>query len=279
MRLLALLFVFPLTLSAQNGKTKSSDAKGTFYGSVGYDLNWYSKSTLNLSGPGYEFSLDGVKGKGENGIDFDNPGLLQYKAQFGYMIANKWGLSMNYNRMNYSIPTGNEVLLSGTINAGVDTVTDLNGSYLNQSLTIDTATFNYANRAVNFYHVDASRVDTWIGGGKNDIVALSSVISFGAGAVSTKNDFTFGGNKEKETNSMSGFGLTAGLGIRFEFFKYLFLQPSFGAGYIQQLGVNTRNNQPNALAKQKYAYTNATISIGFFLYVRTKNTCDSCPHW
>ncbi len=280
MRYFALTIAFlPLFLVAQSRKTKSSDAKGTFYGSVGYDLNWYAKNAINFSGPGYEFTLDGVKGKADNALDFSNLGQLQYRAQFGYMIANKWGLSFNYSKMNYRIPTGQPVLLSGTINSGVDTVTDFNGSYLNQSFTVDTATFNYSNRAVNFYHIDASRVDTWIGGGRNDLLALSTVFSLGAGAVATKNDFTFGGNKDIETSSMSGFGLTAGLGLRFEFFKYLFIQPTFGAGYIQQLHVNTRSNEPNALAKQKYVYTNASISIGFFLYVRPTNSCDSCPHW
>lgn len=279
MRLLIFMLFAPLMLSAQSRKTKASYAKGTFFGSIGYDLNSYGKSKVNFSGPGYEFSLDGVKGKGENGIDFSNLGLLQYKAQFGYMIASNWGISLNYNRMNYRIPSGNQVLLTGTINSGVDTVTDLNGTYLNQSMTIDTATFNYSNRAVNFYHLDVCRVDTWLGGRSSDIFALSSVISLGAGAVASKNDFTFGGNKDVETSSMSGFGLTAGLGFRFEFFKYFFVQPTFGAGYIQQLHVNTRSNEPNALAKQKYAYTNANLSIGFFLYVRPTNSCDSCPHW
>jgi hypothetical protein len=67
--------------------------------------------------------------------------------------------------------------------------------------------------------------------------------------------------------------------MRFEFFKYLFLQPTFGSGYIQQLNVNTRSNEANSLAKQKYVYTNANISIGFLLYIRPTNSCDSCPHW
>ncbi len=280
MRLLVLVLVFfPLLLSAQSRKSKSAYAKGTLYGSVGYDRNWYSQSKINFSGPGYDFSLNGVTGKDEKSIDFSNLGWLQYKAQFGYMIANHWGLSMNYNRMNYRIPNGNPVLLSGSISPGVDTVTDLNGTYLNQSLTIDTSTFNYQNTAINFYHIDLSRVDTWVGGRSKDNFAVSSILYLGAGAISTKNNFTFGGNKNTETNSMSGFGITAGLGLRFEFFKYLFLQPTFGSGYIQQLNVNTRSNEANSLAKQKYVYTNANISIGFLLYIRPTNSCDSCPHW
>src|SRR5574343_1330408 len=156
MRLLIFMLLASLMLSAQSRKTKASYAKGTFFGSFGYDLNSYGKSKVNFSGPGYEFSLDGVKGKGENGIDFSNLGLLQYKAQFGYMIANHWGLSLNYNRMNYRIPNGNPVLLTGSISPGVDTVTDLNGTYLNQSFTIDTSTFNYQNTTLNFYHIDLS---------------------------------------------------------------------------------------------------------------------------
>lgn len=279
MRLFLILLIFPFALSAQSRKTKAAYAKGTFYGSVGYDRNWYSQSQINFSGPGYEFSLNGVTGKDEKSIDFSNLGWLQYKAQFGYMIANHWGLSLGYNRMNYRIPNGNPVLLSGSISPGVDTVTDLDGTYLNQSLTIDTSTFNYQNIAVNFYHIDLSRVDTWVGGRSKDKFALSSILYLGAGAISTKNNFTFGGNENTETNSMSGFGITAGLGLRFEFFKYLFLQPSFGAGYIQQLNVKTRSNEANSLAQQKYVYTNANISIGFLLYIRPTNSCDSCPHW
>jgi hypothetical protein len=279
MRLLIFIFLTPFMLNAQSRKTKSSYAKGTFFGSIGYDLNAYGKSKINFSGPGYEFDLDGVKGKAENGIDVSNLGLLQYKAQFGYMIANNWGLSLNYNRMIYSIPSGNQVLLTGTINPGVDPVTNLNGTYLNQPLTIDTATFSYSNKAVSFYHLDVCRVDTWIGGRSSDKFALSSVFSFGAGAVSSKNDFTFGGKSDVATSSISGFGLTAGLGFRFEFFDYFFIQPTFGGGYIQQLDVNTRINEPNALAKQKYTFANANLSIGFLLYLRPTNSCDSCPHW
>jgi hypothetical protein len=279
MRLLIFIFLTPFMLNAQSRKTKSSYAKGTFFGSIGYDLNAYGKSKVNFSGPGYEFDLEGVKGKAENGIDFSNLGLLQYKGQFGYMIANNWGLSLNYNRMNYRIPSGNQVLLTGTINPGVDPVTNLNGTYLNQPLTIDTATFSYSNKAVRFYHLDVCRIDTWIGGRSSDKFALSSVFSFGAGAVSSKNDFTFGGKSDVATSSISGFGLTAGLGFRFEFFDYFFIQPTFGGGYIQQLDVNTRINEPNALAKQKYTFANANLSIGFLLYLRPTNSCDSCPHW
>lgn len=277
-----LLLVLPIGLSAQSRKSKKSYAKGTLYGSIGFNRNAYSKSTIYYSGPGYDFNMSKTKAEDSPmgfANAFNSPLKNQYNFDLGYYINSNWALNLGIDHQKYQLLQGSAALLNGTINPGTDTVSNLNGDYSNSIFVIDTATFNYRNQGVSNIRFSIFRTDQWYAFGKKDWLAFSSILGLNLGAIATKNDFTFAGKKDIGTNSLSGFSASATVGMRFEFFRHLFVQTSGTGGYMQQFRVATRNSEPNAMIKQKFAYATFETSIGFFLYVRPTNSCNSCPHW
>jgi len=269
------------------GKPKVSYARGTMFGSWGYNRSWYSKSTINFIGPGYDFSLAGSKATDQptpfSFGSYFNPKLLtvpQYNLRLGYYIRNHYALSLGYNHMKYVFADQNQVLLSGDINAGIDTVTDWSGSYNNESITTDRNKFHYENaNGLNYVHLQLSRTDALYKGGKNDLFVLSLNAGIGLGALASYNDFKFAGKEDLATFSLSGFGVSAHAGLRLEFFRHFFIQSELSGGYMHQAHVRNRLNEPNAYAKQKFGYASFSNAIGFLLYIRPTNDCNSCPNW
>lgn len=273
--------LLPFFSEAQSGKRKSkvSNSRGTLFGNVGFNQSWYSKSTINFFGPGYDFSMKGVKAQDDPSYDFSTVGLVQYNARLGYYFRNFFAISIGFDHMKYGMLDKNNVLFSGTVNPGIDTVTNFSGTYLNESLTTDSNTFDYRNYGLNYINLKLSRTDQWVRTGKNDWFAISSDLGIGLGAILSSTNFSFAGKKDAQTSSLSGFAVSGYAGARFEFFRHLFIQTGFTGGYVGQLHVRTQENEPNAFAKQKFAFAQFETTIGFLLYVRPTNDCNSCPHW
>jgi len=286
---LILIIAFPLFLNAQSGKSKPkfSYARGTMFGYFGYNRSWYSKSKINFIGPGYDFTLAGSKATDSPshlGIaGYFNPNKMtvqQYNLRLGYYFKNHFAISFGYDHLKYLFADQNQVLLSGTINPGVDTVTNWSGTYNNEAVTTDRNTFHYENaNGLNYLRLELTRTDQWFKAGKNDLFAFSTNLGLGLGALLSYNDFVFAGKREEATSSMSGIGVSAHAGLRFEFFRHVFIQTNFSGGFMDQLHVRNSLMEQNAYTKQKFGYTSFDTSLGFLLYIRPTNDCNSCPHW
>jgi hypothetical protein len=282
MRYVFLIFLLlPFFSEAQSGRRKSkvSNSRGTLFGNVGLNQSWYSKSTIKFVGPGYDFSMKGVKAQDDTSYDFYQFGLVQYNARIGYYFRNFFAVSIGLDHMKYGILDKNSILLSGTVNPGIDTVTNYSGTYLNESKIIDSSKFDYRNYGLNYINLKFSRTDQWVKTGNNDWFAVSSDLGIGLGAMLSSTNFSFAGKRDYQTSSLSGFGVSAYAGVRFEFFRHLFVQTGLTGGYIGQFHVRTQESEPNAFAKQKYGFAQFETTIGFLLYVRPTNDCNSCPHW
>jgi len=282
-----LLLLIPIMANAQSHKRKpkNSVAKGTFYGYWGYNRSGYSKSNIRFVGPGYDFNLNGSRAH-DNQSPFSfstyfNPKKItvpQFNARVGYYFKNHWAIDFGYDHMKYVFDDGNNVLLSGTINPGIDTVNFWSGNYTNEPITTNRNTFHYENsNGLNYLRLGITRSDNWYKLG--NWLMISSSESIGLGGILSYNDFKFAGKEDLVTVSMSGYAISAHAGLRFEFFKHFFIQPSLSAGFMHQTKVRTRALDPNSYARQKYGYYMFDTSFGFFLYIRPTNDCNSCPNW
>jgi hypothetical protein len=188
---------------------------------------------------------------------------------------------MGFDHMKYSLTDKNEVLLSGTINPGIDTVTNWNGTYSNAAVVTDRNAFNYGQtKGLNYLKAEFVKTDRWYEAGKNNWFVASTNLGLGLGAILSTTNFTFSGITNTTSSSyLTGFAISAQVGVRLEFFKHVFIQSSLSGGYMQQMRVPTRNNQPNAIAKQNFGFTSIENALGFLLYIRPTNDCNSCPHW
>jgi hypothetical protein len=285
--LILLVVSVPFLSEAQHKrmKKKESDAAGTLFGYWGYNQTAYSKSNIRFTGPAYEFTLAGVKATDspvKHGIGvFLNPTqvtLAQYNMRIGYYFKDHWAVSLGYDHLKYAMADDNNVTLNGNIGAGVDTAWQ--GTYNAEPITINPAHFNYANvDGMNFMRIELTRTDKWFAMGGRDWFAISTNVGVSLGGVLTSNDFSFAGREDIHTKSLSGYGVALHMGPRFEFFKHVFFQPNFGAGFLHQLNVKNRPNDPSSYARHAFGYVEFDALVGVFLYIRPKNGCDSCPVW
>lgn len=285
--LLALICIGTPSVHAQHKRMKKKDshAEGTLFGYWGYNRSGYTKSNMRFVGPGYDFTMQGAVAH-DNPSPFDasvyfNPNKItipQFNARVGYYFKDHWAISFGYDHMKYIFANGNNVNLSGQIDAGVDTV--WSGTYNAEPITTDRNHFHYENSdGLNYLRFELTRTDRWVEVGERSWFALSTNVGVATGGILSFNDFTFGGRKDMRTISMSGYGLSIHLGPRFEFFRHVFIQPNFGTGFMHQVKVRTRPNDPSSFARHAYGYLEFDTVIGFFLYIRPKNGCDSCPQW
>ncbi len=291
MRFLIIILFIPIGLLAQKskGKPKISNGQGTLFAYWGNNRSAYTKSTIHFVGEGYDFTLKGcratdIKTPFSPSIYF-NPAKLtlpQYNVRVGYYIRKGYAIAVGFDHMKYAFTDKNEVLLSGTINPGIDTtVNNWNGSYSSFPIVTDRNVFNYDQiKGLNYLKIEFIKTDRWYEAGKNNWFVASTNLGLGLGGILSTTNFTFAGKTNTTSSSyMSGFAFSAQAGIRLEFFKHLFIQSTFSGGFMQQIHVPTRNNEPNASAKQKFGYTSFDNALGFLLYIRPTNDCNSCPHW
>lgn len=287
----SLIVVFLLTLpviaNAQYGvKRKSSYGQGTLFLHWGYNRSGYTKSNIRFRGVGYDFRLKDVDAQDNPrkfGIHYFDPRkftIPQFNIRLGYYFKDKWAISLGYDHMKYVMGDGNNVLITGFVEPGVDDVSNLSGNYQNQKLTTDRNNLHYENSdGLNYIRAEITRTDMLFKFGKKGQLALSSNLGAGAGALLSFNDFRFAGQEDRRTISLSGYGISAHVGLRVEFFRHIYLQSTFSAGIHHQVKVRTRPNDRSAAASHAYGYIESSTVLGALFYIRPTNGCDSCPIW
>lgn len=282
-----LFFLMPMLVSAQHGvKRKASYGQGTLFFHWGYNRSGYTKSNIRFRGKGYDFTLKGVDAQDNPkkfGISYFDPRKItipQFNIRMGYYFKDKWAISLGYDHMKYVMSDGNQVLITGFVQPGVDDVSNLNGNYQNQKITTDRTKFHYENSdGLNYIRAEITRTDMLFKFGKKGQVALSSNLGAGAGALLSFNDFRFAGQNDMRTISLSGYGVSAHVGLRLEFFRHVYFQTTFSAGVNHQVKVRTRPNDKSAFASHAYGYIESSTVLGALFYIRPTNGCDSCPIW
>jgi hypothetical protein len=281
---LLIMVCLSLNLQAQTKKkiNKVSYGKGTLYGYWGYNRSVYTKSNLRLIGGGYDFTLknasahDNPSHKLKEYVDLGNITVPQFNARIGYYFKNHYALSFGYDHMKYIFDDGNQVLLDGTINPGVDTI--WSGTYNNEPVRTDRDHFHYENsNGLNYIRAELTRTDLLFKVGKS--FAITSNASFGTGVLLSYNDLTFAGQKDMVTISLSGFALSGHAALKFEFWNLLFLRTGLSGGYMNQLHVKTRPDDASAFARHQYGYLQFDTALGFQFFVEPKHKCNTCPNW
>jgi hypothetical protein len=203
----------------------------------------------------------------------------QFNFRLGYNIKNNWAISIGYDHMKYVLVDNQPYTLSGNINSGVDVVTNWSGNYNNEPVVTQEETFHYENtNGMNYIRFEVARIDQWFRSQGGEF-AFSSSFGLSSGGILSFNDFTFAGRKDVQTVSMSGMGISAHAGARFEFWKHFFVQMNGAAGFLNQINVDTRPNDYTSNANQKLGFSAVEIVAGGLFYFKPKKGCDSCPQW
>lgn len=275
-RLVFLFFFIPLIGFGQNSrKGKVSYSKGTLFAEVGLNKTNYLSNTVQFQGVGYDFTIANGNPQ-DNMIGSSGP---QLDAKIGYYVGKHWALNLGYNRMNYRYYDNGSVTLNGKINPGVDPSGNWSGSYVNDAVSLDSNQFLFANEALSNFSLGLTRTDHIIAIGSQRNFVLASVLGANIGALVSNSTFNFAGKNESGTSSLSGINFTGNAGLRFEFFKKIYLLTNFTTGYHNQFSIRTREAEINAKAIQGVWFTQFNVAIGMLFYVRPTNDCSTCPVW
>lgn len=274
-----LLFCSGFTYSQRKTKLNTND-KGTLFGYVGYNRSAYSASDVQFSSTNYDFTVGGMKfsdNKEEVAMgQYFNSSTPQFNFHLGFFVANKWAITLGMDRLNYFSRANQTVTFDGTFSP--DAHNDFSGSYQNEEVTLNRNQLNIQQiGGINYVRVGALRVDQLYKSRKAEF-AINSIVGIGVGALFSGLDYTFDNYTIQNVTSLSGFGISGHLGLRFDFFQHVFLQTSLSGGLFNQ-GNILLTTDASSSASHKMGYISPEVSLGFNIFAKPTNGCGTCPQW
>lgn len=270
--MLALQSIFNAYSQEKEPVRYTDSNKGKVFFSWGGNRANFSTSDITFTGEDYNFTLSNVrardKPKGYH-IDYINPVNLtipQTNAKIGYFISDKYAVSLALDHMKYVANQNQIVSINGEINLLEEEAGSLfNNTYNNDfiQLTDNFLRFEHTD-GLNYIHAEILRYDDISSLFKirnTDIFQLKLVEGFGGGVLYPKTNATLFSRQRADEFHVSGYGLSANLGLNFLFFKYFFMQLDLTGGYIDLGDIRTTLNS-NDRASQNFFFLQRIVKFG-----------------
>ncbi len=269
--LLCIFLGLPRIASAQEQMTTpdkyTAHNKGKFYVFWGGNRESFSKSDIHFTGDDYDFTLYDVvahdKPKGWQ-MDYVNPARMtipQTNLRIGYFINDHYNISIGLDHMKYVMYQDRAVDYSGYY--------PNQGSYgeqlPNNQLLLTEAFLKFEHTdGLNYINTEFSRVD--------DISKLFTITNtdkfqvnitegIGTGILLPKTNSTLLGKERHDDFHISGYGVSAKVGLNLTFFKHFFMQAELKGGYINMPDIRTTND-PADRASQHFLFLQRIIAFG-----------------
>ena len=255
--------------TVENPEKYTSKNKGKFYIFWGGNRESYSKSDIHFKGADYDFTIYNVsahdKPKGYH-IDYVNPARMtipQTNLRIGYFINDHYNISIGLDHMKYVMYNDRRVDYSGYYpeegnNTFGETISD--DELL---LTEDFLLFEHTD-GLNYINTEISRVDDisgLIGLPNTDKFQINLTEGIGGGFLYPKTNTTLLGKDRYDEFHISGYGLSAKVGLNFTFFKYFFIQTELKGGYIEMNDIRTTKDKADS-AEQNFWFFQRIIAVG-----------------
>lgn len=268
--MLLIFVVLPLASQENSSDSKENKIKnkGKFFTYWGWNWASYSKSDIHFKGQDYNFTLSNVRAE-------DTPSKFSFSKYFGiknltkpqtnfrigYFFKENYTISIGVDHMKYVVNNDQFVGINGNINTGNS---KYDGVYTNQQiqLTEDFLRLEHTD-GLNYVNVELKRFDDvshWFGlNAKNLQINLTE--GFGAGFLYPKTDTTLLEKERHDDFHISGWGISAGVGVNITFFKHFYIQSDYKIGYINMPDIKTSLN-PLEGASQSFLFFQNNIVIG-----------------
>ena len=255
--------------TVENPEKYTAHNKGKFYVFWGGNRESYSKSDIRFKGADYDFTIYNVsahdKPKGYH-IDYVNPARMtipQTNLRIGYFINDHYNISIGLDHMKYVMYNDRRVDYSGYYpeegnNTFGETISD--DELL---LTEDFLLFEHTD-GLNYINTEISRVDDisgLIGLPNTDKFQINVTEGIGGGFLYPKTNTTLLGKDRYDEFHISGYGLSAKVGLNFTFFKYFFIQTELKGGYINMNDIKTTKSSADS-ASQEFWFLQRIITVG-----------------
>jgi len=280
------LAIFSQLITAQE-KTDSekytSHNKGKFYFFWGGNRESYTKSDIHFSGQNYDFTVnDAIADDRPKGwhIDYINPAAMtipQTNFRMGYFINDHYNISLGLDHMKYVLRQNQTANVTGSINLPASENGSIyNGTYNSTSVNfltnytgLDTSTpppfltFEHTD-GLNYINTEFCRVDDISKVFKianTDKFQLNITEGIGLGLLYPKTNSRVLGKQRYDDFHVSGYGISAKVGLNFTFFKYFFIQTELKSGYINMNDIKTTNENSDK-ASQSFFFLQRIIAFG-----------------
>ena len=263
--------IFAQEKTTNSGKYTAHN-KGKMYIFWGGNRESFSKSDIHFKGDDYDFTLYDVqasdKPKGWQ-IDYVNPARMtipQTNFRIGYYINDHYNISIGLDHMKYVMNQNQIAHIGGVVGSSYP---DYDGTYLpSGNNTIDLTDGNFLKfehtDGLNYINTEFCRVDDishLLKLPNTDKFQLNILEGFGGGILYPKTNATLLGKERHDDFHVSGFGVSAKVGLNFTFFKYFFIEAEMKGGYINMNDIRTTNS-PSDRASQHFIFLQRIIAFG-----------------
>jgi hypothetical protein len=177
--------------------------------------------------------------------------------RFGYMLSDKYSLSIGDDHMKYVMRQYQEVLMSGYIKGE----SDFNGVYDEAPvvLTPQFLTFEHTD-GLNYINLELRRHDVHFEYWENRI-RLSTIVGVGAGVLFPKTNAKLMSKPRHDEFHVAGWGTALVAGVSATFFNYFFAQMELKGGFISMPDIRT-SPDPADKASQHFMFTQGNVVFG-----------------
>ena len=246
----------------------TSSNTGKMYIYWGGNRESYSKSDIHFKGNDYDFTLYDVTAHDKPvgwHINYINPTKMtipQTNFRMGYFITDHYNISIGVDHMKYVMFQDRIVNSSGYYPNP--------GSYNNELLpnnqillTKEFLKFEHTD-GLNYINTEIARVDDvsqFIGLPNTDKVQINLTEGLGAGILFPRTDATLLGKERHDDFHVSGYGVSAKVGLNITFYKHFFIQTELKGGYINMPDIRTTNTSADS-ASQQLLFFQKIIAFG-----------------
>ncbi|MFT4071850.1 MAG: hypothetical protein QM654_08035 [Dysgonamonadaceae bacterium] len=236
--------------------------KGTFYAFWGWNKDAYTNSTIHFKGNDYDFTLHDVKASDKQNrwsyhdyLQLNRITIPQTNFRLGYFIKDNLAITLGVDHMKYVMVQDQTVDISGTVRSAFESKVNADNTI---KLTDDFLKFehtdglNYINSEVEFYRNLYQR----------GILKINALAGGGAGILLPRTNATLMGQERHDAFHLSGFGLSAKLGVNADLWDLFFLRAEGKEGYINMPDIRTTYSNSDK-AKQAFFFAQFVYAFGF----------------
>ncbi|MBF8148309.1 hypothetical protein ITJ86_00275 [Winogradskyella sp. F6397] len=274
-RILSLGFILLCTIAysqIQEIPKYSSSNKGKLFISWGGNRGAYSKSDIRFKGDDYDFTISDAtakdKPKGWH-IDYINPSRMtipQTNAKLGYFISDHYTISIGLDHMKYVMNRDRNRNVNGYINLpDNEPGSNYNGEFNNENVFISSDLLKFEHTdGLNFIYTEIARYDdisSLFHISNTDKFQVNVTEGIGGGLLFPRTNTTLLQKDRYDEFHVSGYGLSANIGLNLTFFKHFFIQLNAKGGYIDMNNIRTTNDSADH-AEQSFYFFQRVLSFG-----------------
>ena len=187
--------------------------------------------------------------------------IPQTNFRVGYFISDHYNISIGVDHMKYVMAQNRAVDFTGVYaNSGSYGEILPNDQVL---LTEEFLTFEHTD-GLNYINTEFARVDdisNLLKLPNTDKFQINITEGVGAGVLYPKTNTKLLGKERHDDFHISGFGISAKVGLTFTFFKHFFIQTELKGGYINMNDIRTTKDSSDS-ASQEFFFLQRIVAFG-----------------